>query len=138
MALRNCPSCARPVRKTEAACPFCSALLNTEGGTFAKVARATIGGVVVLAAGTGCTLEVAAPQVKPTASPRASAKPSPSPSTPVAQPVYGAPAQPMPAYGMPASPLPTPTATPDNSSAPVYGAPAPPSPVYGAPAPPRQ
>lgn len=130
MALRNCSACARPVRTSEAACPFCAAALDAAPGPLGRVARATMTGVVALATGAGCTINVA-----PTPKPSATAKPSASPSVPVAQPVYGAPAQPQPVYGAPMPPQPTPTATPDGTTAPAYGAP--PAPVYGAPAPPR-
>jgi hypothetical protein len=123
--LSPCASCARHVRVTERACPFCSAArtpalaahhLTEEPSGLSRAALLVLGASLALAA--GCERGTA-PNSQPTMVPR-----PPAASEPSSADIYGAPPRPTPLTG---------------PAVPAYGMPAPPGPVaaaYGTPPPP--
>ena len=111
MALRLCAACARHIRTTESACPFCGAEgTNPVASPLSRATRAAMvfGGAVMVSSAVACSSESPAP------APMNGSSPSPTATTdPTAVPLYGAPA---PEAGTDAGT--------DATVAPLYGAPA--------------
>ncbi|MFO0644433.1 MAG: hypothetical protein U0183_34765 [Polyangiaceae bacterium] len=112
MALRLCAACARHIRTTESACPFCGAEGTTPvASPLSRATRAAMvfGGAVMVSSAVACSSESPVPVYgAPDPNPRPSAT-----TDPTAVPLYGAPA---PDAGNDAGT--------DATVAPLYGAPA--------------